>query len=145
MRHYNQDRRADLFSQNFLWVGYHAWQGYLNSDRGVVVISHNPALLDSSLYQGDSLLSLSDSANEPTLNFRYIPQRQLPLYLQEWLVPAISIESILPAVASYQPDKELIFALESGSNVDIGWCQRLKISPPECHQQISRRGLGVRG
>jgi hypothetical protein len=76
---------------------------------------------------------------EPSLNFRYIPQQQLSFYLQEWLVPHNSIELILPAVASYQPETELIFALESGVNVDIGWCQRLKITPPECHQQISRR------
>ncbi len=132
MRHYNQDRLGDLFTQNFLWVGYHAWQGYLNRDRGVVVISHNPALLDGS----DP--NWADSS-QPSLNFRYIPQLQLPLYLQEWLVPRNSIELILPAVASYQPDTELIFALESGANVEIGWCQRLKTSPPECYGQISRR------
>jgi hypothetical protein len=140
--HYNQDRPIGLLTQNFMWVGYHAWQGYLTSDRGVIVISHDPSRSASFDQQwGDS--------SQHCLNFRYIPQLQLPLYLQEWLVPAIAIESILPAVASYQPDTELIFALESGVNVDIGWCQRLKISPPECYGQISRRWsefqLGSRG
>ena len=132
MRHYNADRRTDLFTQNLLWIGYHAWQGYLNCDRGVVVISSNIDLLDDSDRHWQRNI-------EPSLNFRYIPQLHLSLYLQEWLVPTGSIDRILPAVADYLPEIELIFALESGANVEIGWCQRLKITPPECHQQISRR------
>jgi hypothetical protein len=141
MRHYNRSRRTNLFSQNFLWIGYQAWQGYLNFDRGVVVINSEVDLLDDSdSHWGDML--------EPSLNFRYIPQPQLAVYLQEWLVPSQSIEPILTGVTNYQPNTELIFAIESGANLDIGWCQHLKISPPDCHQQICRRlsefELGVR-
>jgi hypothetical protein len=132
MRHYNRSRRTNLFSQNFLWIGYQAWQGYLNFDRGVVVISSEVDLLDGSdSHWGDRL--------EPGLNFRYIPQPQLAIYLQEWLVPDRSIDYISTAVVDYQPDTELIFALESGENLDIGWCQRLKISPSDCYYQIQRR------
>lgn len=142
MRHYNQGRQGDIFAQNFLWVGYYAWQGYLNCDRGVVVVSSNLPVEDGSDYYCRESIDRS-------LNFRYIPQLQLPLYLQEWLVPEIAIESILPAISTYQPATELIFALESGINVDIGWCQRLKVPPPDCYQQISRRwsefSLGVKG
>jgi hypothetical protein len=142
MRHYNRSRRTDLFTQNFLWIGYHAWQGYLNGDRGLVVISSDVDLMDASDY-------LWEGSAEPNLNFRYIPQSQLSWYLEEWLVSVKSIESILPAVASYQPETELVFALESGTNLDIGWCQRLKTTPPDCYQQICRRWsefeLGVRG
>jgi hypothetical protein len=138
MRHYNRSRRTDLFGNNFLWIGYHAWEGYLNRDRGLVVISSDIDILDDSDWHG---------GDEPNLNFRYIPQPQLSLYLQEWLVP--SIESISSAVANYQPDTELVFALESSTNLDIGWCQRLKTTPPDCYQQICRRwsefSSGVRG
>ena len=142
MRHYNRSRRANFFTQNLLWIGYQAWQGYLNLDRGVVVISSEVDLLDDSdLHWGDNL--------EPSLNFRYIPGSQLSIYLQEWLVQTPAIDPILAAVANYQPQTELIFAIESSSNLDLGWCQRLKISPPDCHQQICRRWsefeLGVRG
>jgi hypothetical protein len=142
MRHYNRSRRTNLFAQNFLWIGYYAWQGYLTVDRGLVVISSNLDLMDGSDYHGEG--------NEaPNLNFRYIPQAQLSLYLQEWLVPVNSIESILPAVANYQPDTELVFANESSGHLDIGWCQHLKTMPPDCYQQICRRWsefqLGVRG
>ena len=142
MRHYNRSRRTDLFTQNFLWIGYYAWQGYLDGDRGLVVISSDVDLMDDSDYTRSGSV-------EPNLNFRYIPQSQLSLYLQEWLVPVGSIESILPAVADYQPQTELVFAIESGANLDIGWCQRLKTTPPDCYQQICRRWsefeLGVRG
>jgi hypothetical protein len=142
MRHYNRSRRNDLFTHNLLLLGYYAWQGYLTGDRGLVVISSDVDLLDGSDYcWGNSV--------EPNLNFRYIPQLQLSPYLQEWLLPIKSIESILPAVANYQPDTELVFALESGVQLDIGWCQRLKTTPPECYQQIQRRWsefqLGVKG
>jgi hypothetical protein len=130
MRHYNRSRRANLFTQNFLWIGYQAWQGYLNFDRGVIVISSAVDLMDN---------TDRDDGLDPSLNFRYIPQSQLSIYLQEWLVPNQSIDPILTAVANYQPDTELVFASESGANLDIGWCQRLKISPPDCHQQICRR------
>ncbi|WP_373544475.1 hypothetical protein [Chamaesiphon sp.] len=141
MRHYNRSRRANLFTQNLLWIGYQAWQGYLNLDRGAVVISSEVDLLDDSdRHWGDNL--------EPSLNFRYIPQAQLSIYLQEWLVQTPAIDPILAAVANYQPQTELIFAIES-SSLDLGWCQRLKISPPDCYQQICRRWsefeLGVRG
>jgi hypothetical protein len=132
MRHYNGSRRANLFTQNFLWIGYQAWQGYLNFDRGLVAISSEMDLMDDSDHYWVDLL-------EPSLNFRYIPQQQLSIYLQEWLVPTQSIDPILAAVVNYQPNTELIFAIESSANLDIGWCQRLKISPPDCHQQICRR------
>ena len=132
MRQYNRSRRANFFVQNFLWIGYQAWQGYLNFDRGVVVISSEIDLLeDSSGHWGD--------VSEPGLNFRYIPQSQLSIYLQEWLVPSQSIDPILAAVGDYQPQTELVFTIESGVNLDIGWCQNLAILPPACHQQISRR------
>jgi hypothetical protein len=141
MRHYNTSIRTSLFAQNFLQIGYQAWQGYLNLDRGVVAISSQVDLFDDSdAHRGD----LSSC-----LNFRYIPQPQLAIYLQEWLVPIHSIDPIITAVTSYQPQTELIFAVESGTNLDIGWCQNLKISPPDCYQQICRRWsefqLGDRG
>ncbi len=132
MRHYNPDRRANFFVQNSLWIGYQAWQGYLNLDRGVLVISSSIDLMD------DSDRHLGD-ASEPSLNFRYIPQQQLSIYLQEWLVPNDAVEPILAAVADYQPAAELVFAIESGLNLDIGWCQNLQVLPPVCHQQIDRR------
>ena len=132
MRYYNRSRRSNLFTQNLLWIGYQAWQGYLNLDRGVVVISSEVDLLDDSDHQWRDSLA-------PSLNFRYIPQAQLAIYLQEWLVHDRAIDPILTAVATYQPQTELIFAIEFSSNLDLGWCQRLKISPPDCYQQICRR------
>ena len=132
MRHYNPDRRTNFFVQNSLWIGYQAWQGYLNLDRGVLVISSSLDLLDDSDRR-------SGDGSQPSLNFRYIPQQQLSIYLQEWLVPPDAIDPILTAVADYQPAAELIFAIESDSNLDIGWCQNLQVLPPACHQQIDRR------
>ena len=132
MRHYNPDRRTNFFVQNSLWIGYQAWQGYLNLDRGVLVISSSLDLLDDSDRR-------SGDGSQPSLNFRYIPQQQLSIYLQEWLVPPDAIDPILKAVADYQPAAELIFAIESDSNLDIGWCQNLQVLPPACHQQIDRR------
>jgi hypothetical protein len=131
MRHYNSSSRTSLFAQNFLWIGDRAWHGYLHSDRGVVAISSPVDIFDTADRGADSVGA--------SLNFRYIPQPQLAIYLQEWLVPNQSIEGIAKAVANYQPQTELIFAIESGSNLDIGWCQHLKISPPDCYQQIQRR------
>jgi hypothetical protein len=132
MRHYNPDRRTSFFVQNSLWIGYQAWQGHLNFGRGVVVISSSIDLMDNSDRHSRDL-------SEPSLNFRYIPQQQLSFYLQEWLVPNDSMEPILTAVADYQPAAELVFAIESDSKLDIGWCQNLQVLPPACHQQIDRR------
>jgi hypothetical protein len=138
MRHYNTSSRTSLFAQNFIRIGDRAWQGYLNLDRGIVAISSQADLFDNSDVLG---ADLSASA----LNFRYIPQPQLVLYLQEWLVPSQSIESIITGVTNYHPQTELIFAIESGTNLDIGWCQHLKISPPDCYQQVCRRWVSDRG
>ncbi len=128
MRHYNRSRRTELLAQYWLWIGYYAWQGYLTGERGIVVVSSDLDLVN---------VDLSDD-RLPNLNFRYIPQSQLSPYLQEWLVPVQALASILVAVADYQPDTELVFAL-GGTNVDIGWCQRLKTPPPDCYQQLRRR------
>jgi hypothetical protein len=124
MRHYNHPRRASLLNQNLLRIGDWAWQGYLDFDRGIVAISSEVDLLDDSDNRQGML--------EPSLNFRYIPQRQLSIYLEEWLVPRQSLDPILAAVVNYQPQTELILAVESGINLDICWCQNLKISPPNC-------------
>jgi hypothetical protein len=132
MRHDNRTSRSTLFAQNFLWIGDRAWQGYLNGDRGVVAISSQVDIFDGT----DALVG---NRRSPSLNFRYIPQSQLTIYLQEWLVPSQSMADIATAVANYQPHTELIFAAESGDRLDIGWCQNLKISPPDCHQQLWRR------
>ncbi|WP_310413745.1 hypothetical protein [Chamaesiphon sp. OTE_8_metabat_110] len=138
MRHYNTSSRTSLFAQNFLWIGNRAWQGYLNFDRGIVAISSPVDLFgDADARGSDSLLS--------DLNFRYVPQPQLAIYLQEWLIPDRSIEPIITAVTNYHPQTELIFAIESNTNLDIGWCQNLKISPPDCYQQVCRRWVADRG
>jgi hypothetical protein len=124
MRHYNRPRRASLLTSHFRSIGYQAWQGYLNFDRGILAISSEIDLFDHSDDRADLLKS--------SLNFRYIPQTQLSLYLEEWLVSRQSIEPILAAVVNYQPQTELILARESGVSLDICWCQNLKVSPPNC-------------
>jgi hypothetical protein len=124
MRHYNRPRRANVLTPHFRSIGYQAWQGYLNFDRGIVAISSEIDLLDDSDDRGDLL--------KASLNFRYIPQPQLSIYLEEWLVSRQCIDPILAAVVNYQPQTELILAIESGVNLDICWCQNLKISPPNC-------------
>jgi hypothetical protein len=131
MRHYNSSSRTSLFAQNFIWIGDRAWHGYLSGDRGIVAISSPVDIFDHSDDRDQTLAS--------SLNFRYVPQPQLAIYLEEWLVPSQSIDDISKAVANYQPQTELIFAIETGTNLDIGWCQRLKISPPDCYQQLRRR------
>ena len=77
-----------------------------------------------------------------------LPTTHYPLPITHYPLPSshlsaqnhqISIDPIITAVTSYQPQTELIFAVESGTNLDIGWCQHLKISPPDCYQQICRR------
>jgi hypothetical protein len=126
MRHYNRPRRANLFAQNLLRIGYHSWQGYLEFDRGIIAVSSDLDLLniDDSDYQEEVLA--------PSLNFRYIPQDLVSLYLAEWLVPIHSAEPIVMAVVNYHPQTELVLAIESGINLDICWCQNLQISPPNC-------------
>jgi hypothetical protein len=132
MRHDYRPRRANFFAQNLLWIGYQAWQGYLNFDRGLVVISSEIDLLDDASSDWGDITS-------PSLNFRYIPQPRLSIYLQEWLVPNQSIDPILAAIGDYQPQTELVFAIESNLKLDIGWCQNLQVLPPDCHAQIRRR------
>jgi hypothetical protein len=126
MRHYNRPRRTNLFTQNLLRIGYHGWQGYLEFDRGIIAISSELDLwnIDDADDWGEIL--------PPSLNFRYIPQALVSLYLEEWLIPTHSVEPILAAVVNYHPQTELVLAIESGANLDICWCQNLKISPPNC-------------
>ena len=126
MRHYNRPRRANLFAQNLVKIGYHGWQGYLAFDRGMIAISSDLDLLN---------IDHSDDRQEiltPSLNFHYIPYDRVSLYLAEWLVPNHATEPILAAVVNYHPQTELVLAIESGTNLDICWCQNLKISPPNC-------------
>jgi hypothetical protein len=126
MRHYNRSRRTNLFAQNLLRIGYHGWQGYLEFDRGIIAVSSDVDLLNIDDCDDREVLLA------PSLNFRYIPQQRVSLYLEEWLIPTHSAEPILAAVVNYHPQTELVLAIESSVNLDICWCQNLKISPPNC-------------
>lgn len=129
--HDNQDWQADFIAKNLLVLGYNAWVGYLQGERGAVVCSTNAPMVGVT---GEGF---------PTY---FIPRSRLAPFLNAWLaVPDTVIlrhhfmsAHILEAVATYHPPTELILLLESGQQATFFYLKNLPITPPQCYEHICK-------
>lgn len=125
--------QQEFIAKNLTIIGYNAWTGYINSDRGAVICSTNsPAV----------------SVAGETFNCYFVARPNLNAFFNAWLgVPDTTIlqrhltnQHILEAVDTYNPETEAVLLLESGSQVTFFYLKNLPISPPTCYQTICQQG-----
>ncbi|NES97415.1 MAG: hypothetical protein F6K32_19780 [Desertifilum sp. SIO1I2] len=119
----------DLFiRENFLPLGDAAWRGFMSQGRGIVAcqIAIAPRSID-----------WSNAAVEYTVEF--IPLAEVSAYLQTLHLEATLTQRLIDTVQTYDPVQEILLLIHENGQVDICLLQNLKVSPPECHQQVQRR------
>ncbi|MCH2047415.1 MAG: hypothetical protein MK289_02620 [Trichodesmium sp. ALOHA_ZT_67] len=126
---YLHNWQQEFISTNLISIGYNAWQGYLSSQRGLIICSTNSPLI---------------GASGETFKVHFVPRNNLVPLLNAWLKAPDTVPlkihfmnaHILEAVDNYNPEKDVVFMLESGSYVTFFYLTNLPISPPSCYQQV---------
>ena len=114
---------------NILTIGYTAWNGYVNSGKGMVVCN-----------VVDKIPSSIDWNVDPvTFNRAFVTQTQATLYLQALELKKDAVTALLKAIATYDPIKEMVILIVGNGAVDINLLQNLAISPSECYKQVQQR------
>ncbi|CDM98003.1 MAG: hypothetical protein P5702_21710 [Limnospira sp. PMC 1291.21] len=123
--------QQDFIATNLLSLGYNAWVGYLNGERGAVICSTNTPTVGM--------------AGE-VFKVHYVPRSRLAAFLNAWLAAPDTVilrhhfmnAHILEAVDTYNPTTELVFLLESLNQVTFFYLKNLPITPHKCYEQICK-------
>ncbi|MEH1947146.1 MAG: hypothetical protein V7K77_09340 [Nostoc sp.] len=126
-----QDWQQAFIATNILAIGYNAWIGYLGGERGVVICSTNSPHL---------------SMAGETFKANFIPRKKLAAFLNAWLAAPDTVllqrhfmnAHILEAVDKYNPQKDVVFLLESGNQAAFFYLTNLPITPPQCYKNICK-------
>lgn len=125
------DWQQEFIATNLLAIGYNAWAGYLGSERGAIICSTNSP--------GVGI------AGEAFKTY-FVRRSRLAAFLNAWLAAPDTVilrhhfmnAHILEAVDSYDPTTELVFLLESFSQVTFFYLKNLPITPPQCYEQVCK-------
>jgi hypothetical protein len=123
------DWQQEFIATNLLALGYNAWVGYLSGQRGAIICSTNSPAVGIA---GESFKTY------------FIRRSRLAAFLNAWLAAPDTVilrhhfinAYILETVDSYNPTTELVFLLESFSQVTFFYLKNLPITPPQCYEQV---------
>ena len=126
---YLDNWQQEFIATNLISIGYNAWQGYLSGQRGLIICSTNSPII---------------GATGETFQVHFVLRNHLAPFLNAWLKAPDTVllkthfmnAHILEAVENYNPEKDVVFMLESGSHVTLFYLTNLPISPPDCYQQV---------
>lgn len=127
-----QDWQQNFIATNLIAIGYNAWLGYLNGDRGAVICSTNYPHL---------------SISGETFPSHFVPRRNIAPFLNAWLAATDTVimqrhfmnGHILQAVDSYNPETDAVLLLEYGNQVAFCYLTNLPITPPQSFQIVCQR------
>jgi hypothetical protein len=125
--------QQDFIHENMLVIGYYAWQGFIESGRGIVSLHVDLNTRKMGNSREDFRLTNSQ------FNSRFIGKNELPSQMQEYDFDPESIEQLLFVVDNYDPQQDIIVLLIANNRPEINLLRDLKISPPECDRQVRRR------
>jgi len=126
------DWQQDFIASKLVAIGYNAWAGYLNGDRGAVICSTNSPVIG---IVGE------------TFKTHFVPRSRLAAFLNAWLAAPDTVilrhhfmnAHILDAVDTYNPVAEAVFLLESFNQVTFFYLKNLPITPPQCYEQVCKQ------
>lgn len=115
--------------ENFLPLGYGAWQGYLTHGRGIVVCE----------VAGVDATTVDWSGDVVPYSIQYIPAAAVCAYLQTYHLADDFSDRLLDIIQTYRPDGEILIAIERGGQIEVSLLRNLAIAPPDCHRQVCNR------
>lgn len=115
--------------QNILSIGHTAWNGFLNSGKGIVVCTINTPIDGSINWSVDSV----------QYDLEFICHLDAKAYLQQFKLEEKTVSNLIQIVATYEPDRAIVFLSIGNGQIDINLLQNLAISPVLCYQQVCQR------
>lgn len=114
---------------HLLVIGYFAWNGFVQSGRGLVVCNVAAKTADHRTTHLDIVPFTS----------QFIPEPQVANYLQTEGLERDAIALILKTIQHYDPQRELILFLTANDQPEVNLLQNLAITPPQCYEQVCKR------
>ena len=114
---------------NLMMIGYSAWQGFLQNGRGVLVCDVDRKAIAPS----------STGLEIIPFKAQFIAEQELIKSIQAFSLDQDLITVLVQAVGNYAPDQEIVLLMKMEQHLEINLFQNLKIFPPDCYEQVSRR------
>lgn len=119
----------DFIHANLLMIGYYAWNGFVESGRGIVRLDVEDTAIAIKVMSLDLV----------PFSAEFLVQQQLLSQMQVHKFEPEFIEQLLQVVDSYNPQQDVILLLTTNAQAEINLLQNLKITPPECARQVRQR------
>jgi len=110
---------------NLLVIGYTAWKGFQSFGRGIVICEVDNQITPATMTNLDRV----------PFTLQFLPADLVGYYLQSQSIDL----SILPAVTTYNPHQDILLVLKAHLQMEINFLQKLKITPPDCYEQVCNR------
>ncbi|NET54817.1 MAG: hypothetical protein F6K47_00995 [Symploca sp. SIO2E6] len=119
-----------FIQQNLFSLGYTAWNGYLNTGKGIVVCNVVDTISSKINWEVDRV----------TFHQEFIPQGQVEAYLQALELQLEAVTALLKAITTYDPNQAIVLLIIGNDVVDINffYLQNMPITPPQCYQQVCK-------
>ncbi|MCU0543355.1 MAG: hypothetical protein MUE44_14475 [Oscillatoriaceae cyanobacterium Prado104] len=118
-----------FIQQNILSIGHTAWNGFLNLGRGIVVCKIKTSI--------DCYINWS--IDNVRYDLEFIAQLEANAYLQKLEIEKTTVSNLLQILATYEPDRAIVFLSIGNGQIDINLLQNLAISPVMCYEQVCKR------
>lgn len=109
--------------ENFLLIGYFAWQGFMQLGPGLTACDLEATVMD---HPSNRRLLVPFAT-------QFIAEARGAEYLQQKGIAVDAIAQSQSAVRHYNPRRELILVLSAHNHTEIYLLQNLAITPPDCH------------
>lgn len=120
--------QPQFIRDNFLLIGYQSLRGFETSGKGITVCTIEQPAAD-----------FKPSFHIWQFRTQFIAVEFAATYLLDMGISSRQLPSLIQAIAAYDPQQEIILAMNIDQQIEIFCLQNLKISPAECYKQVCDR------
>jgi len=121
--------QKSFIHNNLMMIGHAAWRGFLQHVRGVVICE-----LDR-----QAIAPSNTGLTVTPFQSQFIAEQELVTSIQAFSLDQELISVLAQAIGNYAPDREIVLLMKMEEHLEINLFQNLKIFPPDCYVQVSRR------
>lgn len=121
--------QKSFIHSNLMMIGYFAWQGFIQNGRGVLICDVDRKSIDP----------CNTGLEVTPFIAKFIAEQELIKSIQAFSLDQDLITVLVNAVSNYAPTQEIVLLMNLNQNLEINLLQNLKIFPPDCYAQVSRR------
>ncbi|NMF57837.1 hypothetical protein [Pseudanabaena yagii] len=121
--------QKSFIHNNLMMIGYAAWRGFLQHGRGVVICEVDRQAIAPS----------NTGLTVTPFQSQFIAEQELVTSIQAFSLDQELISVLAQAIGNYAPDREIVLLMKMEEHIEINLFQNLKIFPPDCYSQVSRR------